>query len=96
MKALIVWTSNSTGAEDNWYHLELDEQNGEWFIEHTWHNLRPGRVTREGAKTYTLTEAMDEFPEVYAKCIELLKIRVFDNPPRLDNSVRRAELTKYN
>lgn len=77
---LIASTSDGDKSHEDWYHLEFDEETGEWFVEHRWDYLYIGREQTEGEKRYTLAEAKESLPRVYEKVVELLRVRLFSKP----------------
>ena len=83
MELMLAEFADSNRANEDWYYLEFDEETGEWSIEHHWSHVHIGTLKNDsGDKPYSLMEAKKDIPHVYAKAVELFKVRLFDNPSK--------------
>lgn len=95
MRVKFTQSIDADASDEHWYLLEFNEDSGEWSITHDWDIVKIGRgMNDNGTKSYTLIEAKEAIPDVYAKAVELLRVRVFDKPPDL-RGIRSIVNTRY-
>ncbi|HEV7643311.1 MAG TPA: hypothetical protein VGO50_05145 [Pyrinomonadaceae bacterium] len=64
-------SSNKKWNDDD-YELVFDDENGELYVEHSWHHIKYGGENRQGSENITLAKLREENPEIYQKVLDVI------------------------
>lgn len=77
MSRIEIDKSGIGGRKEHWWDLTFDDETGEFFIEHSWHEFRIRGRNREGSESMPLSEAATKDRERYEKAVQIIKSKLF-------------------